>query len=76
VEFLGFVINEDGISMDPRRVQTIREWKTPTTYREVQVFLGFANFYRRFIKDYSKIAKPLTDLLKGSVNGKKNGELQ
>jgi hypothetical protein len=45
VEFLGFVINTEGLVMEPSRVETIREWPVPTSYREVQVFLGFANFY-------------------------------
>lgn len=75
VEFLGFVVSDKGVSMDPERVSTIRDWPEPTTFREVQQFLGFANFYRRFIREYSRIARPLTALLKGSVNGKKPGKL-
>lgn len=75
VEFLGFILSIDGISMDPRRVTTVAEWKEPTTYREVQVFLGFCNFYRRFIQGYSAIAAPLNALLKGSKNGTKSGEM-
>jgi predicted DNA-binding protein YlxM (UPF0122 family) len=74
VEFLGFVITTEGVVMEPSRVDTIRDWPNPTSFREVQVFLGFANFYRRFVRDYSKIARPLTSLLKGSVKGKKHGE--
>jgi len=73
VDFLGFVISLDGVSMDPRKVDTITSWPTPTTFPELQSFLGFCNFYRRFIEAYSKIAHPLTSLLKGSVNGKKSG---
>ena len=76
VEFLGFIVGSEGVSMDPRRVDTVAAWPQPTTYREVQQFLGFANFYRRFIQGYSRIARPLTSLLKGSVNGKKPGPLQ
>jgi len=75
VEFLGFVVSDEGVSMDPERVITIGDWPEPTTFREIQQFLGFANFYRRFIRDYSRIARPLTSLLKGSVNGKKPGKL-
>jgi hypothetical protein len=56
VEFLGFVINTKGIVIEPSRVETIRDWPIPTTFREVQVFLGFTNFYRQFIREYSKIA--------------------
>jgi len=49
------------------------EWPEPTSYREVQVFFGFANFYRRFIAKYSKIVSPLTAMLQGSKNGQKTG---
>ena len=76
VEFLGFIVSTTGIEMDPRRVATIKEWPRPKTYREVQVFLGFANFYRRFIHHYSAIAAPLTGLLKGSKEGKKTGPFE
>ena len=62
--------------MDQERVATIREWPRPETFRDVQVFLGFANFYRRFIYNYAAVAAPLTDLLKGSKDGKKAGQLQ
>lgn len=73
VEFLGFIVGEDGVSVDPDRIRTITEWPEPRTFREVQQFLGFANFYRRFIYRYSRIVAPLTDLLVGSKNGKKEG---
>ena len=62
VEFLGYVISQQGISMDPSKVQTILDWQTPISIRDVQCFLGFANFYRKFIKNYSKIVLPLTEL--------------
>jgi len=52
--------------MSTEKVDTILEWRTPQNLTEVQSFLGFANFYRRFIKDYSRIAKPLTELTKKS----------
>jgi hypothetical protein len=76
VEFLGYIIGVDGISMDPRRVQAIRDWKLPESYHDIQVFLGFCNFYRRFIPRYSMIACPLTNLLKGSVKGRKPGRVE
>jgi hypothetical protein len=50
--------------MDPSRVETVKEWPVPTCYRDIQVFLGFTNFYRRFIREYARICVPLTDLLK------------
>ena len=62
VEFLGYTISSSGISMDPAKVKTVLDWKTPQSVRDVQCFLGFANFYRKFIKDYSKIVLPLTQL--------------
>ena len=48
--------------MNPKKIKTILQWETPTSIRDVQCFLGFVNFYRIFIKDYSKIAAPLTNL--------------
>lgn len=75
LEFLGFIISDQGVSMDPRRVADIVSWEVPQTYRDIQVFLGFCNFYRRFIRNYSQIALPLTSLLKGSVDGKKPGKV-
>ena len=76
VEFLGFVVGDSGVSMEPSRIATIQDWPVPKSFKQVQVFLGFANFYRRFINRYSAIARPLTGLLKGSQNGKKKGPFQ
>jgi hypothetical protein len=62
VEFLGYIVSRDDISMDGKKIQTIIDWIAPSSVQDVQCFLGFANFYRIFIKDYSKIAAPLTRL--------------
>jgi hypothetical protein len=62
VEFLGYIIYGEGLSMDPQKIRTVIEWKKPATIRDVQCFLGFANFYRIFIRNYSKIAAPLIRL--------------
>ena len=64
VDFLGFIISADGIRMDSSRIAVIVEWPRPESIHDVQVFLGFANFYRRFIESYSHVVLPLTDLLK------------
>jgi hypothetical protein len=63
VAFLGHVLSGDGISIDPTKVQEVLDWKAPTTVTEVRSFLGLASYYRRFIPDFSKIAKPMTQLL-------------
>ena len=62
VKYLGLIIGADGIKMDPSKVETVKAWPPPENLRDVQVFLGFANFYRRFIKGYSKVVEPLTQL--------------
>lgn len=67
VNFLGYVVSTEGLSMDPAKVSAIKEWSTPRSAHDIQVFLGLANFYRRFVKDYSKIAAPLTALLKKNI---------
>src|SRR5436190_13801076 len=59
VEFLGYMISPEGISMSERKVESIRDWKRPKTVKNIQEFLGFVNFYRRFIEGFSKIAHPL-----------------
>jgi hypothetical protein len=62
MEFLGFIATTDGLKMDPKKVEAIVSWEAPKTVRDVQCFLGFANFYRIFIKNYSRVAAPLTRL--------------
>ena len=76
VEFLGFMVSTNGVAMDQRRVATIQEWPKPKSYHEVQVFLGFVNFYQRFIHHYSQIAGLLTGLLKGSQKRVKSGPFE
>jgi len=65
VEFLGYIVATDGVTMSTRKVDSIRKWKAPRSVKEVQTFLSFANFYRRFIENFSKICKPITETLKG-----------
>ncbi len=65
MSFLGYNISHQGVEMDDSKVRAVTDWPQPTTVKELQRFLGFANFYRRFIRNYSLIASPLTSLLKG-----------
>ena len=62
VEFLGSIIRPGVVAMDPIKLKAINDWEPPKTVKQVQAFLGFANFYRRFIRDYSKMVRPLTEL--------------
>ncbi|GJZ37191.1 putative reverse transcriptase domain-containing protein [Tanacetum coccineum] len=66
VQFLGHVINGNGIHVDPSKIEAIRNWKALKTLTEVRSFLGLAGYYRRFIEDFSKIAKSLTILTQKS----------
>ena len=63
-KFLGLIVGKDGFKMDPEKVKTILDWNTPKNATDVLRFNGFCNFYRRFIRDYSKIVTPLIDLTK------------
>jgi hypothetical protein len=67
IKFLGHTVSQDGISVDPEKVQEVMNWKPPTTIRQIWSFLGLAGYYRRFIPDFSRIAKPMTELLKKGV---------
>jgi hypothetical protein len=63
VQFLGHILSKNGISVDSSNVQQVMEWKAPTSVLEIRSFLGLAGYYRCFIPDLSKIAKPMTQLL-------------
>ena len=67
VEYLGFILSKEGLKMDPSKVQTIQDWPEPRKVKDIQSFLGFANFYRRFISEYSDIVIPLTRLTRKGV---------
>ncbi|KAL0170987.1 hypothetical protein M9458_035583, partial [Cirrhinus mrigala] len=66
--FLGYVVSPEGVAMDDRKVQAVLNWPRTTNIKELQRFLEFANFYRRFIRDISSIAAPLTSMTKGGRN--------
>ncbi|KAL0204538.1 hypothetical protein M9458_002556, partial [Cirrhinus mrigala] len=65
VHFLGYFISSAGVRMDQRKVDAVLSWPQPDTIKQLQRFLGFANFYRRFVQGYSLLAAPLTSLLRG-----------
>ncbi|GJX20381.1 retrotransposon protein, putative, ty3-gypsy subclass [Tanacetum coccineum] len=60
VRFLRHVLNSEGIHVDPRKIEAVKNWKPPKTPTEIRSFLGLTRYYRRFIANFSKIAKPLT----------------
>ncbi|WVZ81904.1 hypothetical protein U9M48_029230 [Paspalum notatum var. saurae] len=64
VSFLGHILSEKGVAVDPSKVKDVLNWKQPETVIEIRSFLGLAGYYRRFIKDFSKTAKPMTSLTK------------
>lgn len=59
VEFLGHIISTSGVQTDPKKIECVKQWPTPTSVTEIRSFLGFCSYYRRFIPQYSNIAKPL-----------------
>ncbi|WVZ89856.1 hypothetical protein U9M48_036209 [Paspalum notatum var. saurae] len=64
VSFLGHILSEKGVAVDPSKVKDVLNWKQPKTVTEIRSFLGLAGYYHRFIKDFSKTAKPMTSLTK------------
>jgi hypothetical protein len=64
VKFLGHTISTNGLSVDPSKVQEVLDWKPPTSVHQIRNFLSLAGYYHRFIPDFSRIAKPMTELLK------------
>jgi hypothetical protein len=68
IKYLGYIVDsENGICVDPEKVEAIRAWEPSFTVRGVRGFLGFANYYREFIPQFSNIAQPLTNLTKKDV---------
>ena len=67
VDFLGFCVSGDGISCDPGKIRAIRDWPTPTSVSDVRSFLGLANYYRRFVRNFAARAAPLHELLKADT---------
>ena len=71
VKFLGHQVCSQGVAPDPEKTAAVQNWATPATIKQVRSFLGFVGYYRRFIKDFSKIAKPLNELLRGTGRGRR-----
>lgn len=69
VTFLGFIVGQDGIKMEQSRIDAVADWPEPENAKDILVFLGFAEFYRRFVRGFSQIAAPLTDLTRGTKKG-------
>jgi hypothetical protein len=76
VPFLGHIISNGGISVDPAKVREIVGWKIPSSVTEIRSFLGLAGYYRRFIEGFSKIANPMTSLLEKGKESKWSRECQ
>ncbi|CAI7851259.1 unnamed protein product [Closterium sp. NIES-53] len=64
VQYFGHMVSAEGVHVDPRKIEAVKKWKVPENVKELQQFIGFANYYNRFVSQYAKIAVPLTDLLK------------
>ena len=62
MDFLGYIITTKGVEMSGEKVEVVMNWPTPTSVKTVQSFLGFANYYQKFIRNYGAIATPLTEL--------------
>ena len=76
LKYLGHIISSEGVQTDPAKIQTIKEWPKPINTEEVQRFLGLCTYYRRFVKDFSKIASPLYKLTQKNVEFRWNSECE
>ena len=76
VEYLGYVVSQDGVSASPEKVRAVQNYPVPKTVREVRSFIGLASFYRRLIPNFAEISKPLTELLRKETSFKWEGKQQ
>jgi hypothetical protein len=63
-KFLGLIVSTDGLEMDPEKIEVVKDWEVPTNITEAQGFIGFCNFYRRFIEGFSRVMRPIIELTK------------
>src|SRR5712675_1098413 len=76
LEYLGVIITPDSIEMDPIKLKGIKEWPVPQTTKNMRQFIGFCNFYRKFIHNYAKIAQPPNSLMQKKIKFEWNPEAQ
>ena len=67
IQYLGYIISEEGISVDPEKIEAIMNWPTPRNVTDVRSFMGLAGYYRRFIEGFSKVAHSITSLQKKGI---------
>jgi RNase H-like domain found in reverse transcriptase len=67
LDYLGHVISGEGIGADPSKIEAVKGWATPQGLKQLQSFLGLCNYYRRFVRNYSTIASPLSDITKKTI---------
>ena len=77
VHYLGHVVSKEGIIVDPKKIRAIMEWSTPRNVDEVISFMGLAGYYRRFIKNFTRIVYPITTFKEKirNLNGQRNVQL-
>ena len=68
IDYLGFEVSSEGVHANPEKVKAIVEWPTPSNVKDVRSFLGLASYYRKFIRGFSELAKPLTNLTKKGID--------
>ena len=76
ISYLEQIVSSKGIETDPKKVEAVKDWEVPKTVMDIRSFLGFTNYYRRFIKDYAKVTRPLNMLISGENASKKKKPIE